>query len=74
MIPVAVGIYKALEAVELGLLAFPKVWDLIQLAQSEGRDLTNEELEKLDIRTDTAHGNFTDAVNRQADREAADGE
>lgn len=71
MIPA--GIFSALQAVELGVVTFQKAFAFIKAAREEGRDLTDEELEALDIKRDNTHNDFLDALRRKRIREEAAG-
>lgn len=68
MIPT--GIYATLQALQMGIKVWEDVSSTIENALEENRDLTDEELDALDIDRDTTHSAWEQALANKRAREA----
>ena len=69
-LPATVG--TLLSYLDLGFLTAEKFAELIQSMNTENRDLTDEELDALDIERDATHDSIQSAIERKRQREAGE--
>ena len=65
----ATAIPTLLAAVDAGLIVAEKFVELVETMNRENRDLTDDELQALDLERDMTHDRIQDAVRRKRERE-----